>query len=88
MYSFNSNGCVRRLIHSKLSLHFGKLDLPKNKAAFLKASGMNIAAMIAAQALLIASGSHSSPKTIFLKECCIILVQILLLKLIISEHPR
>ena len=60
----------------------------KNKVFFLKASGVNLAAMIAVQGLLIASGSHSSSKTIFLKERCIILAQLLLLKLIISEHSR
>ena len=49
---------------------------------------MNLAAMIAAQGLLISSGSHGSPKTIFLKEQRVILSQLLLLKLIISEHSR
>ena len=62
--------------------------MPKNKVALLKASGVNLAAMIAAQRLLVESGSHSSSKTIFLKERCIILAQLLLLKLIISEHSR
>ena len=62
--------------------------MPKNKVAFLKAPGMNLAAMVAAQGLLVASGSHNSPKTIFLKECRIILAQLLLLKLIISKHSR
>ena len=32
----------------------GRLNAPKNKAAFLKASGMNLAAMVAAQGLLVA----------------------------------
>ena len=66
----------------------GRLNSPKNKVAFLKAPGMNLAAMVAVQGLLVASSSHSSPKTIFLKEHRIILVQLLLLKLIISEHSR
>ena len=66
----------------------GGLDPPKKKVAFLKALGVNLVAMIAAQGLLIESGSHSSLKTIFLKERRIILVQLLLLKLIISEHSR
>ena len=66
----------------------GGLNSPKNKVAFLKASSVNLAAMIAAQGLLVASGSHSSPKTIFLKERRILLTQLLLLKLIISEHSR
>ena len=66
----------------------GRLNAPKNKVAFLKASGMNLAAMVAAQGLLVARCSHSRPKTIFLKERRIILPQLLLLKLIISEHSR
>ena len=64
----------------------GRLNTPKNKAAFRKASGMNLAAMVVAQGLLVARGSHSSLKTIFLKERSIILVRLLLLKLIISDH--
>ena len=64
----------------------GRLNAPKNKVAFLKAPGMNLAAMVAAQGLLVARCSHSRPKTIFLKERCVILLQVLLLKLIISEH--
>ena len=66
----------------------GRLNAPKNKVAFLKASGMDLAAMVAAQVLLVACCSHNRPKTIFLKEHCIILPQLLLLKLIISEHSR
>ena len=66
----------------------GRLNAPKNKVAFLKASGMNLAAMVAAQGLLVACCSHSRPKMIFLKEHCVILPQLLLLKLVISEHSR
>ena len=66
----------------------GRLNVPKNKVAFLKASGMKLATMVAAQGLLVACHSHSRPKTIFLKEHCVILPQLLLLKLIISEHSR
>ena len=66
----------------------GRLNVPKNKVAFLKASGMNLAAMVAAQGLLVARCSHSRPKTIFPKEHCVILPRLLLLKLIISEHSR
>ena len=62
--------------------------MPKNKVAFLKALGMNLAAMVAVQGLLVACSSHSSLKTIFLKERNVILPQLLLLKLIISEHSR
>ena len=66
----------------------GQLNAPKNKVAFLKASGMNLAAMVALQGLLVACCSHSRPKTIFLKERCVILPQLLLLKLVASEHSR
>src|SRR3989337_1878350 len=61
----------------------GRLNAPKNKVAFLKASGMNLAAMVATQGLLVARCSHSHPKTIFLEERCFILPQLLLLKLIL-----
>ena len=64
----------------------GGLSAPKTKVAFLKAPGMNLAAMVAAQSLLVACCSHSRPETIFLEECCVILPQLLLLKLIVSEH--
>ena len=66
----------------------GRLNAPKNKVAFLKASGMNLAAMVAAQGLLVACCSHSRPKMIFLKERRVILPQSLLLKLVVSEHSR
>ena len=62
--------------------------MPKNKVAFLKSPGMILAAVVAAQGLLVACCSHSHPKTIFLKEHCVILPWSLLLKLIISEHSR
>ena len=76
------------LLRRQLVGILGGLNSPKNKVAFLKASGMNLAAMVAAQGLLIPCGSHSSPKTIFLKQHHILLAQLLLLKLIISEHSR
>ena len=66
----------------------GELNAPKDKVAFLETSGINFAAMIATQSLLVASGSHSSLETVFLKEQRIILSQLLLLELIISEHSR
>ena len=66
----------------------GGLNVPKNKVAFLEASGFNFAAMIAAQSLLVSSSLYSSLKTIFLKEQRVVLSQLLLLKLIISEHSR
>ena len=66
----------------------GRLNAPKNKVAFLKASGMNLAAMVVPQGLLVVCCSHNRSETIFLKESHVILPQLLLLKLIISEHSR
>ena len=66
----------------------GRLNAPKNKITFLKTSGMNLAAMVAAQGLLVACSSYSRPKMIFLKERRVILPQLLLLKLVISKHSR
>ena len=66
----------------------GRLNAPKNKVAFLETPGIDSAAMVAAQSLLVASGSHSSLETVFLKEQRVILPQLLLLELIISEHSR
>ena len=64
------------------------MNVPKNKVAFLKASGLNFAAMVAAQSLLVSSSSYNSLKTVLLKEQRVVLSQLLLLKLIISEHSR
>ena len=66
----------------------GGMNAPKNKIAFLETPGINFAAMVAVQSLLVSSSSYSSLKTIFLKEQRVILSQLLLLKLIISEHSR
>ena len=66
----------------------GGLNAPKNKVAFLETSGINFAAMVAAQSLLVSSSSYSGLKTVLLKEQCVILLQLLLLKHIISEHSR
>ena len=66
----------------------GGLNTPKNKVTFLETSGIDFAAMVAAQSLLVSSSSYSSLKTIFLEEQRVILPQLLLLKLIISEHSR
>ena len=46
----------------------GGLNTPKNKVAFLETSGVNFAAMVVAQSLVVASSSYSSLKTVFLKE--------------------
>ena len=46
----------------------GGLNAPKNKVAFLETSGINFAAMVAAQSLLVSSSSYSGLKTVLLKE--------------------
>src|SRR4051812_13409465 len=66
----------------------GGMNAPKNKVAFLETSGVNFAAMVAAQSLLVASSSYRSLKTVLLKEQRVLLSQLLLLKLIISENSR
>ena len=66
----------------------GGLNTPKNKVAFLETPGLDFAAMVAAQSLLVSSSSYSSLETSLLKEQCVILPQLLLLELIISEHSR
>ena len=66
----------------------GGLNAPKNKVTFLETSGINFAAVVVVQSLLVSSSSYSSLKTIFLKEQCVVLSQLFLLKLIISEHSR
>ena len=66
----------------------GGLNAPKNKVAFLETPGIDSAPTVAAQSLLVASSSHSSLETVFLKEQRVILAQMLLLELIISEHSR
>mgnify|MGYP001746898525 CR=1 FL=1 len=63
-------------------------NVPQHKVTFLETSGVNFAAMVAAQSLLVSSSSYSSLKMIFLKEQRVVLPQLLLLKLIISEHSR
>src|SRR6187399_2007395 len=76
------------LLRRQLVGVLGGLNAPKNKVAFLETSGSNFAAMVAAQSLLVSSSSYSSLKTVLLEEQCIILPQLLLLELIVSEHSR
>ena len=66
----------------------GRLNVPKNKVAFLKAPGMNLAAMVAAQGLLVAGCSQSCPKTIFLKERGIVMPQLLLRYFVVGKYSR
>src|SRR3954464_15280499 len=47
----------------QLVVILGGRSAPKNKVAFLEASGFKFVAMVATQSLLVASSSHSSLKT-------------------------
>src|SRR3954467_689411 len=67
---------------------FGRLSAPKNKVALFETPGLDLAAMVATQGLLVSSSSYRSLETSFLKEQRVILAQPLLLELVISEHPR
>ena len=62
--------------------------MPKDKVTFLKAPGLNSMAMIAAQSLLVACGTHSSPEKVFLEERGIVMPQLLLLYFIVGKHSR
>ena len=91
LQSSHSLSCKHRLLlplRRQLVGILGGLNAPKNKVAFLEASGLNFAAMVAAQSLLVSSSSYSGLKMVLLKEQRVILSQLLLLKLIISEHSR
>ena len=66
----------------------GRLNAPKEKVAFLKAPGMNLAAVIAMQGLLIACSMHSSPETVLLKEHVIVMPVLLLLYFIVGKYSR
>nr|XP_020159210.1 uncharacterized protein LOC109744499 [Aegilops tauschii subsp. strangulata] len=65
-----------------------RLNTPKDKVAFLKALGMDPAAMIAAQGLLIACSTYGSSETVLLKENGIVMSVLLLLYFIIGKKSR
>src|SRR4051812_39983242 len=83
-----SNNCAGRGLPTDGTTVLGGLNAPKNKVAFLETCGTNSEAMVAAQSLLAASSSHSSLKTVLLKERRAIWSQLLLLELSVSEHSR
>jgi hypothetical protein len=65
-----------------------ELDPAKNKVTFLKLPGKDVAAMIAAQTLLITRCAYSCPGMDFLKQIDIIMPSLLLISFIISLDPR
>jgi hypothetical protein len=62
--------------------------MPKDMVTFLKAPGMNPAAMIVAQSLLVTYNTHSGPETIFLKEHNIVMPVQFLLYFIVGKYSR
>ena len=64
----------------------GGLNAPKEKVTFLKTLGMNPAAVIATQGLLVACSTHSGPEKIFLEEHEIVMPKLLLLYFIIGNY--
>jgi hypothetical protein len=66
----------------------GRLNVPKDKVAFLKAPGMNPTAVIATQGLLIACSTRSSPEAVLLKEDGIVMLVLLLLYFIVGKYSR
>mgnify|MGYP005824174765 CR=1 FL=1 len=66
----------------------GGLNMPKDKVTFLKAPGMNPAAVIAMQGLLVACSTHSSPDMLLLEEHGIVMLLFLLLYFIVGKYSR
>ena len=66
----------------------GRLNAPKYKVAFLKTPGMNPAAMIATQGLLIACSTRSSPETVLLEYHSVDTLVLILHYFIIGKHSR
>jgi hypothetical protein len=64
------------------------LNTPKDKVTFLKAPGMNPAAMVAAQGLLVSCSTYSSLEMIFLEERGIVMPQLLLRYFIVGKYSR
>ena len=62
--------------------------MPKDKVAFLKTPGMNPAAMIATQGLLIACNTRSSPETVLLKKHSAVTPVLILRYFIVGKHSR
>ena len=62
--------------------------MPKDKVTFLKAPGMDPAAVIAAQGLMVACNTYNSPETVLLKEHGIVMPVLLLLYFIVGKYSR
>ena len=66
----------------------GGLNAPKDKVAFLKTLGMNPAAVIAMQGLLVACNTSSSPETVLLEKHSVVTLVLFLHYFIIGKHSR
>ena len=66
----------------------GGLNVPKDKFAFLKTPGMNPAAMIATQGLLIACSTRSSPEKVLLEKHSVVTPVLILRYFIVGKHSR
>src|SRR3954465_12379486 len=55
-------------LRRQLVVILGRLNAPKNKVALLETPGLDLAAMVATQGLLVSSSSYRSLETSFLKE--------------------
>ena len=64
----------------------GGLNVPKDKIAFLKTLGVNPAAVIAMQGLLVAWNMRSSPETVLLEKHSIVTPVLFLRYFIIGKH--
>ena len=75
-------------LRCQLVCTLGGLNTPKDKVAFLKASGMNPAAVIATHGLLIACSTHSSPEMVLLEKHSVVTPVLILRYYIIGKHSR
>ena len=75
-------------LRCQLVCTLGGLNAPKDKVAFLKTPGMNHAAVIAMQGLLIACSMGSSPEMVLLEKHSVITPVLFLHYFIIGKHSR
>ena len=66
----------------------GGLNTPKDKVSFLKTPGMNPAAVIATQGLLVACSTHSSPETVLLEKQSVVTLVLILRYFIVGKQSR
>ena len=62
--------------------------MPKDKIAFLKTLGVNPAAVIAMQGLLVACNMRSSPETVLLEKHSVVTLVLFLRYFIVGKYSR